>query len=119
MNEIIMSGRAVEDFTLKYSQKGNAFGKVRISDPEGQTTLYIPVIVFGRAAEKLIDVKKGDLLFIRGKLRMNTYEKDGEKKNSYQVVADVIKTVDELSTLDFKTQVKRMENVELEEITPF
>jgi hypothetical protein len=50
---------------------------------------------------------------------MNTYEKDGEKKNSYQIVADVIKTVDELSTLDFKTQVKRMENVELEEITPF
>lgn len=100
MNEIFLSGRAVEDFNLRYSQKGNAFGRVRVSSQDGQEVLYISVITFGELAEKLRELKKGDMMFIKGRLKMDSYKTDaGEQKTIYEIVAKEIKTVDELSTM--------------------
>jgi single-strand DNA-binding protein len=90
----------VKDPEIKFSDKGNAWVKIRCSakdrkrDSNGQWTdgdpLYINVIV-GNGAENLVEsVATGDTITVQGRLKMREYEVDGQKKQEYQISADVV-----------------------------
>lgn len=47
------------------------------------------------------------------------YESNGQKKTVYEIKAREIETSGRLSSLTFSEQIKRVDNMELEEIPPF
>ncbi len=118
MNEVTISGRLVDDFSLRYSQKGDPWGFFRIANNDGNSTVFISVTV-GNEAEQLIALKRGDMVTVNGVLRQKNYEKNGEKKTAYDIKAKQVETSGRLSSLTFSEQIKRVDNMELEEISPF
>jgi len=85
MNEITISGRLVDDFSLRYSQSGEPWGFFRLANNDNNSTLFISVTV-GNEAEKLRELKRGDNVIVKGMLRQK-YEKNGEKKTVYDIRA--------------------------------
>lgn len=63
-------------------------------------TQWFQVSAFGHLAEKVLGcLNKGDLVQIKGELRMSTYTgKDGEKRSSVEIAAFDICKVERLST---------------------
>jgi len=118
-NEIIISGRLVDNFSLRFTKEGQPWGFFRVASQEGKSTLFISVTVSDNLAEQLQELKKGDMVFVRGILRQRDYEKNGEKKTAYDIKAKQVETSGGLSSLTFSEQIKRVDNMELEEISPF
>jgi single-strand DNA-binding protein len=90
----------VKEPEIKFSDKGSAWAKIRCSakdrkrDANGNWTdadpLYINVIV-GNGAENLVDsIMPGDTITVQGRLKMREYEVDGQKRQEYQIAADVV-----------------------------
>ncbi len=115
-NEIILSGRAVEDFTLKFNKDGQPWGRFRVASQDGKLTLFISVVVSDTLAEQLQELKKGDMVYIKGMLRQRDYESNGQKKIVYEIRAREVETSKRLSVSE---QIKRVKDMELEDIPPF
>ena len=77
-------------FVLTFSVAVNE----RIPDGNGGWTdraNWIKVAVFGNRASALEHIlKKGTKVAVSGRLRQNSYEKDGQKRNSVEIVADEV-----------------------------
>ncbi len=86
MNEITISGRLVDDFSLRYSQSGEPWGFFRLANNDNNSTVFISVTV-GNEAEKLWELKKGDNVIVKGMLQQKEYKKNGEKKTVYDIRA--------------------------------
>jgi len=89
MNEITISGRLVDDFSLRYSQSGEPWGFFRLANNDNNSTVFISVTV-GNEAEELRKLKKGDTVIVNGMLRQKEYEKNGEKKVVYDIRANTV-----------------------------
>lgn len=97
MNIIGLTGNAVRDVELKYTQSGTAIGSgtiaVRRDFKNKQTNEYetdfINFTAFGKTAEIMGNhIRKGDKFGINGRLQIDTYEKDGQKKYFTNVVVN-------------------------------
>jgi single-strand DNA-binding protein len=91
-------GKPVVGFAIAQSVLG--------SEPETgkliqKSTQWFQVSSFGRLAEKILgSVKKGDLIMVKGELRMSTYTgKEGEKRSAVEIVAFDVCKVERLHTL--------------------
>lgn len=88
----------VIDLDLKFSQKGNAWLKIRgiakdrVRDANGTWAdgdpLFIDIIV-NQGSEHLYEsVVKGDTIIVTGRLKQREYEVDGNKRTDIQIHAD-------------------------------
>ncbi|MGK5083735.1 single-stranded DNA-binding protein [Bdellovibrionota bacterium FG-1] len=91
-------GKPVVGFAIAQSVLG--------SEPETgklvqKSTQWFQVSSFGRLAEKILgSVKKGDLVMVKGELRMSAYTgKEGEKRSAVEIVAFDVCKVERLHTL--------------------
>ena len=85
---------------LKFSQKGNAWLKIRaiakdrVRDANGAWSDGDPLfidIVLNQGSEHLFEsVVKGDNIIVTGKLKQREYEVDGQKRTDIQIHADSI-----------------------------
>lgn len=94
MNSITLSGRLVKDPELKSLESGTKYARFkiavsRVGAKDGQQKAdFIPCIAWAKTAEILTQyAAKGSLVGINGRLTANEYEKDGEKKISFEVIA--------------------------------
>jgi len=90
----------VNDPEIKFSNKGNAWMKVRVvskdrvRDANGQWSdgqaCFLDLIVTGKQAEHLFDsVGKGDSIIATGKLQQNEWtDSEGAKRISYSIMAE-------------------------------
>ena len=61
--------------------------KPKNKEPE---TEWHNITTFGRTAEIMADAKKGDLVYVEGRLRTDKWtDRDGNKKNKTSIVANV------------------------------
>lgn len=93
MNKIILSGNLTRDPDLKYSRDDSAFSRVGIAVnrrfSKNKEVDFFNLVAFGKTAEMLSKYcKKGNKILIEGRLQTNTYEKDGVKHTSYDVIVD-------------------------------
>jgi len=79
------SGDAVANFSLATTEKW----KAKDGTPK-ELTEWSRIVVYGAAADSYVGpyLKKGDLCMVRGKLRTRSWENNGEKKYSTEVIAD-------------------------------
>ena len=99
MAQIAFSGNIVAQAELKFSQAGKAVAKARIAENHSQLnrdtqqfeetgTSWRNIVAFGKRAEKLAEVQKGQRLVIIGRESSRTYSKDGEERSWTETAVD-------------------------------
>jgi single-strand DNA-binding protein len=98
LNRVMLLGNLGADPELRVTPGGQAVLKLRLATNETyldrnnvrqERTEWHRVTIWGRRAEALGKIlQKGDLLFIEGRLQTSSYEKNGEKRYSTEVVAN-------------------------------
>jgi len=97
LNRVMLLGNLGADPDLRVTPGGQAVLKLRLATNETyldrnnvrqERTEWHRVTVWGRRAEALGKIlQKGDSLFVEGRLQTSSYEKNGEKRYSTEVVA--------------------------------
>ena len=93
MNSVNIIGRVCNDVELRYTPSQMAVVKLNVAVDDGygekKKTYFIPVTVFGKQAENCEKfVSKGKKIAVTGKIVTGSYEKDGRKVYTTDVVAD-------------------------------
>lgn len=93
MNSVNIIGRVCNDVELRYTPSQMAVVKLNVAIDDGygekKKTYFIPITVFGKQAENCEKfVSKGNRIGVTGKIVTGSYEKDGRKVYTTDVVAD-------------------------------
>jgi len=100
MNKVILAGRIGQDPTFKLLANENAVANFSVAttevknvNGEKQThTEWHNIAVWKKLANFVNDyLKKGDQVLVEGRLKYDTYEKDGIKKYKTSIVASQVK----------------------------
>ena len=103
MNNIVLVGRLTRDIELRYiAGSGTPVANFTIAiDREFTTkdgkkeTDFIDIQVWGKSAENCANyISKGSLVAVQGSLRIDTYEKDGERRRAAKVNANRVQFLD-------------------------
>lgn len=89
LNNITIMGRLTRDPELKYMQSGTGTINFTVAvdrdykDNSGNTPVdFIPVQFMGKQAETIANYfNKGSMIAVIGSMRINKYEKDGQKRD--------------------------------------
>lgn len=98
---VTIFGNLTRDPELKFTGAGKAWGFFSLANTEWRKndkdeweeagSSFYEVKMFGDAMERVSDsFVKGDRLIVIGKLKQETWEKDGEKKSKMVVIADEV-----------------------------
>lgn len=96
-NRVILIGNVTRDIECKYLQSGTAVAemgmavndKVKKGDQWIDEVTYVDVTLWGRTAEVAGEyLAKGSPVFIEGRLKLDSWEKDGKKNYKMRVVAE-------------------------------
>jgi single-strand DNA-binding protein len=97
INKVFLLGNLGADPELKVTQGGQAVLKLRMATTESyldrnntrqERTEWHRVTLWGKRAEALAKfLTKGERVFVEGRISTSSYEKDGEKRYSTEVVA--------------------------------
>ena len=97
-NRVILMGRITRDIELKYLQSGMAVTEIGVAVNDrrkSQTgewieeTTFVDVTLWGRTAEIASEyLSKGSPIFIEGRLKLDTWETDGQKRSKLRVVGE-------------------------------
>lgn len=93
MNSVNIIGRVCNEVELRYTPSQMAVVKLNVAVDDGygekKKTYFIPVTVFGKQAENCEKfISKGKKIAVTGKIVTGSYEKDGRKIRTIDVVAD-------------------------------
>lgn len=116
MNKVILYGRTTKELDLRYApQSGyaylfNSIAVERYNKKENKKeTDFFYILIGGKNAENIATYsKKGGRIIISGYLRNNSYEKNGEKRISTEIVVEKLKLID-----IYKADSFNIENMEL------
>ncbi len=96
--QIAAHGRLVDEPQVKQTSKGTpmTLARMAVSLPcsqaqDGQATLWLSVMAFGRQADFLAKHQKGDLISVAGNMQISQWTgQNGETRQGYQVIADSV-----------------------------
>jgi single-strand DNA-binding protein len=97
-NRVILMGNLTRDVELKYTPSGMAVTDIGLAVNDrrkSQTgewveeTTFVDITLWGRTAEVASEyLSKGSLAFIEGRLKLDTWETDGQKRSKLRVVGE-------------------------------
>lgn len=97
-NRVILVGNVTRDPELRYISSGTAVTDIGLAVNDRrktasgewvEETTFVDVTLWGRTAEVAGEyVSKGSPLLIEGRLKLDTWEKDGKKNSKLRVVCD-------------------------------
>lgn len=95
LNQVLVMGHLGRDPEVRYTKNGKSVANCSIATsykPQGgqETTTWHNIVAFGAMADQLQACHKGDLVMVSGRLQANTWEKDGEKRTTMEIVATVL-----------------------------
>ncbi|MGD9687794.1 MAG: single-stranded DNA-binding protein [Desulfobacter sp.] len=95
-HQTIVVGRVGKDPEVRYTTSGQAAANLSLAVTEKykekETTTWYRVQLWGRLAELAGEhVTKGMMLLIEGRMNTREYEKDGVKRESWELIANVMK----------------------------
>ena len=98
MNKYIATGNLVREVEMTYTGGGLAIFKncLAVKDAfKKDTTYFHNFTAFGKTAETMANhLHKGSKILIEGQLTQSSYEKDGQKRTSTEVVVDRFEFLD-------------------------
>jgi single-strand DNA-binding protein len=98
MNKVVLLGRICKDLELRYSQSGTAFSSFSLAvnrkfkkEGEEQQADFINCKVFGKTCEFMGKyMGKGSQIALEGRIQTGSYEKDGQKVYTTDVMIDEV-----------------------------
>lgn len=97
-NRVILLGNLVRDIELRYTNSRLAVcqNAIAVNDRRKNAsgewideTSFVEVTFFGRTAEVISEyLSKGSPIFVEGRLKQDTWEKDGQKRSKLHVIVD-------------------------------
>jgi single-strand DNA-binding protein len=99
-NKIILIGNLTADPEVRYTPQGTPVCNLRVAsntkfkqgDQMKEETLFISAVLFGKSGEAIAKyTTKGSPVLIEGRLRENSWEKDGQKKSRMEIIANTVK----------------------------
>ena len=123
MNNVTLMGRLTRDPELKYSQAGKAYCRFTVAvnrDFNKDEADFINCLAFGKTAETIAEwLGKGRRIALHGRIQTGNYEnKNGDKVNTFKVVADRFEFVDSAKS-DTNNNQKNSDEVADDEDFPF
>ena len=105
VNKVILVGNVGQDPETRYMPNGGAVTNLSIATSESwkdkntgeaqERTEWHRVVFYQRLAEIVAEyVKKGSKLYIEGSLRTNSWEKDGVKRYTTEIIASEMQMLD-------------------------
>lgn len=92
INTVVLAGNVVSDPEARSTSTGKSIATIRlaINNPlNDKDTVYIDVDAWEKQAEFVTNyVKKGSAVAVTGRLKQDTWEKNGEKRSKILVVAE-------------------------------
>lgn len=93
MNSVNLTGRLVDDPTLRYTSDNKAVANVRVAiNGRNERVEFIDITVWGKAAEAVAEHKgKGDQIAVTGRLTSGEWtDKEGQRHFRTSVTADEV-----------------------------
>lgn len=96
-NRVVLMGNTTKEIELRTTAGGTAVAnlglavndRVKRGDRWEDETTFVDVTCWGRTAEVAQQyLSKGDPVLIEGRLKLDTWEKDGQKRSKLHVVAE-------------------------------
>ena len=97
-NRVILMGNLTRDIELKYTPSGTAVTDIGLAvndrrknqnDEWVEETTFVDVTLWARTAEVASEyLSKGSPIFIEGRLKLDTWETDGQKRSKLRVVGE-------------------------------
>ena len=96
-NRVILVGNLTRDPELRYIPSGTAVSEIGLAvndrvkkgDQWVDETTFVDVTLWARTAEVANEyLSKGSSVLIEGRLKLDTWEKDGQKRSKLRVIAD-------------------------------
>lgn len=105
MNKVILSGIISNNIESKGSTTPMAKFNLAVKRTNG--TDFVPIVAWNQTAEHITEYcEKGSRLLVEGRLQVNEYEKDGQKKYSTEVIADRVEFLSKKETKPKETMPK-------------
>lgn len=102
-NRVILMGNITADIDLRYTGSNTAVTDVTLAINEKRKnqagewvdeTVFVDVTLWGRTAEVASEyLSKGSPIFIEGRLKLDRWEQDGQKRSRLKVVCDRMQMV--------------------------
>ena len=97
MNSVNIVGNLTRDPELRHTTAGKPvcdFGLAMAEYPGSESTVFLDVTVWGPPGESVAKFKKkGEQVAVTGRLRLDQWEKDGEKRQKLSVVAENVQFI--------------------------
>jgi single-strand DNA-binding protein len=102
LNTVSLTGRLVRDPVVRCGESGHPWGVFTIAsnfhykNKAGdfqEDAAFVPCKAFGRAAETLAKHKKGDMVIVTGRLRTESWEKEGKTQSQLTLICDLLRFV--------------------------
>ena len=97
-NRVILVGNLTRDIELRYTTGGTAVTDIGLAVNDRRKTAtgewidettFVDVTLWGRTAEVASEyLSKGSPILVEGRLKLDTWETDGQKKSKLRVVCD-------------------------------
>jgi single-strand DNA-binding protein len=97
LNKVLLIGRLTRDPELRYTPQGTAVVDIGLAINREYTagterrkeTTFVDVTLWARQAEVVSQyMRKGSPIFIEGRLSLDSWEQDGQKRSKLRVVAE-------------------------------
>ncbi len=121
----MLSGKIGRDPEFSISKNGTAICKLTLATNESvkkgneweRLTEWHNIVIFGGRGEYIAkNCLKGDFLAVMGRIRTETWEKNGEKKSRVVIIADEVdfspKTKNDKPKSDFQEEYEAAKNIE-------
>ena len=97
INRVFMIGRLTKDPELKYTQGGTAVASLSVANNKTFTqnnekkeqVSFFSCVAWGKLGELIAQhCKKGERIGIEGRLQQRSWEKDGQKRSTVEIVVE-------------------------------
>lgn len=120
MNIVTLIGRLTKDPEVKFGNNGKACARFTLAITRTlnkEEADFINCVAFGKTAELIGEyLKKGNKLGLVGRLQVGSYEKDGEKRLTTDVIVDYIEFLESKSESSTSNEGKKEISKKSEEI---
>lgn len=119
MNKVSLVGRLTRQVELRYSKEGKAIARYTLAinrSHKRDEADFISCLSFGKTAEVVAQyTDKGSLIGVSGEIRTGSYEKDGKRIYTFEVMGNEIELLDSKKSENNQVPFKGEKTIELDD----
>lgn len=121
MNIVILMGRMTRDPELKYTSSGKAYANFTLAvQKTREEAEFIDCVAWEKTAENIAEYfGKGNRILIQGRLSVNSYEQNGEKRKFTRVLANTFEFIDSKNSGNSQNNSRNRYDSDEDESFPF